>query len=185
LPSASGKKQLRKFGISSAQLQRRSGGAMHRLQPSAALPAVAASDLDVLVTHLAIQRAGDCDLICQSVVHDCLVRFQASESRHDCVQCEPHVLLHDARPERRAVGVTRLGPDFVFLYFDLALLSHCGFFRVSVRLARSLLEHPQLTRWSVDELVLQAGAPACYGLRRTSSWCDMMDVCGSKQVADM
>jgi len=158
---------------------------MHRLQPSAALPAVAASDLDVLVTHLAIQRAGDCDLICQSVVHDCLVRFQASESRHDCVQCEPHVLLHDARPERRAVGVTRLGPDFVFLYFDLALLSHCGFFRVSVRLARSLLEHPQLTRWSVDELVLQAGAPACYGLRRTSSWCDMMDVCGNNQVADM
>ena len=81
------------------------------------------------------------------------------------------------------------GPDGLFLYFDLALSSHCGFFRASVRLARSLLEHPQLTRRSVDELVvlftLQAGAPACYGLRRTSSWCDMMDVCGSKQVADM
>jgi len=66
---------------------------------------------------------------------------------------------------------------------------HCGFFRASVRLSRSLLEHPQLTRWSVDELVvlftLQEGAPAYYGLRRTSSWCDMMDVCGSKKVADM
>ena len=24
-------------------------------------------------------------------------------------------------------GVTRLGPDGVFLYFDLALSSHCGF----------------------------------------------------------
>ena len=63
---------------------------------------------------------------------------------------------------------------------------HCGFFRASVRLSRSLLEHPQLTRWSVDELVvlftLQEGAPAYYGLRRTSSWCDMMDVCGSKKV---
>ena len=29
-----------------------------------------------------------------------------------------------------------------------------GFFRTSVRLARSLLEHPKLTRWSVDELVV-------------------------------
>ena len=114
---------------------------MHRRQPSAALPlstrAVAASEPDVLVTHLAIRRAGDYDLICRPVVHDGLVRFQAS--RHDRVQCVPHVLSHDARPERRAVGVTRLGPDGVFLYFDLALLSHCGFFRASVRLARSLL----------------------------------------------
>jgi len=35
-----------------------------------------------------------------------------------------------------------------------------------MRLARSLLEHLKLTRWSVDELVvlytLQAGAPSCY-----------------------
>jgi len=49
--------------------------------------------------------------------------------------------------------------------------------------------YPQLTRWSVDELVvlftLQTGVPACYGLRRTSSWCDMMDVCGSQNVTDM
>ena len=101
----------------------------------------------------------------------------------------PHVLSHEARLERRAVSVTRVGPDGIFLYFDLALWIHCGLFRVSVRLARSLLEHPQFTRWSVDELVviftLQTGAPACYGLRRTSSWCDTMDVCGSKQVADM
>jgi len=44
----------------------------------------------------------------------------------------------------------------VFLYFDLTLSSHrdCGFFRASVRLARSLLEHPKLTRWSVDEVVV-------------------------------
>ena len=100
----------------------------------------------------------------------------------------PHVLSHEAQLERRTVGGTRLGPDGIFLYFDLALSSHCEFFGASVRLARSLLEHPQFTRWSVDELViiftLHAGAPACYGLRRTSSWCDMMHVCGSKQVAD-
>ena len=80
------------------------------------------------------------------VVHDGLARFLSS--RHDRVQCVPHVLSHDARPERRAVGVTRLGPDGIFLYFDLALSSHrdCGFFRASVRLARSLLEHPKLTQ---------------------------------------
>jgi len=145
------------------------------------------SELDVLVTHLAIPRAGDYDHIGRPVVHDGLERLHAS--RHGQAQCMPHVLSHEARPERRAVGVTRLGPNDIFMYFDLALSIHCGFFRTSVRLARSLLENPQLTRWSVDELVvlftLQAGAPACYGLRRTSSWCDIMDVCGSKQVADM
>ena len=162
---------------------------MYRRQPSAALPlstrAVAASESDVLVTHLAIRRAGY-DRIGRPVVHDGL-EFHAS--RHGRAQCMPHVLPHEARPERHAVSVTRVGPDGIFLYFDLALSSHCGFFRASVRLARSLLEHPQFTRWSVDELVVlftfQTGAPACYGLRRTSSWCDMMDVCGSKQVADM
>ena len=62
--------------------------------------------------------------------------------------------MHGSRPERRAAGVTRLGPDGVFLYFDLALSSHCGFFRASVRLALSLLAHPKLKRWSVDELVV-------------------------------
>jgi len=57
-----------------------------------------------------------------------------------------------------------------------------------VRFTRSLLEHPKLTRWSVDELVvldtLQAGAPSCYGLRRTASWCDMMGLCGRTPVAN-
>jgi len=144
---------------------------MHRRQPSAALPlstrAVTAPEPDVLVTHLAIRRAGDYDLIGRPMVHDGLTRFLVS--CHDHVQRVPHVLSHDARPEHRAIGFTRLGPDGGFLYFDVALSSHCGFFRASVRLARLLLEHPQLTRWSVDELVvlftLQAGAPACYGLR--------------------
>jgi len=143
---------------------------MYRWQPLAALPlstrAVVASEPNVLVTHLAIRRAGDCDCIGLPVVHDSLERFHAS--RHGRAQCMPHVLPHEAWLERRAVSVTRVGPDGIFLYFNLALSSHCGFFRVSVCLARSLLEHPQFTRWSVDELVvlftLQAGAPACYGL---------------------
>jgi len=62
--------------------------------------------------------------------------------------------LYGSRPERRAAGVTRLGPDGEFLYFELALSSHCGFFTASVHLARSLLEHLKHTRWSVDELVV-------------------------------
>jgi len=99
-----------------------------------------------------------------------------------------HVLSHEIRPERHVVGVNRLDPNGIFMYFDLALSTHCGFFRASVRLVR-FVGYPQLTRWSVDELVvlftLQTGVPACYGLRRTSSWCDMMDVCGSQNVTDM
>ena len=68
---------------------------MYRRQPSAALTlstrAVVASEPDVLVTHLAIRRAGDYDLIGRPVVHDGLARFLSS--RHDRVQCVPHVLL--------------------------------------------------------------------------------------------
>jgi len=116
---------------------------MHRREPSAASPlctrAVAASEPDVLVTLLAIERAGD--LIGRPVVHDGLVRLQAP--RHGHVDCVSRVLLHGSRPEPRATGVTRLGPDGVFLYFDLALSSHCGFFRASVFLERSLLEHSE------------------------------------------
>ena len=151
-----------------------------RRQPSAVSPvctrAVVASELDVLLTRLAIERTGDYDLIGRPVVHDGLARLQAP--RHGHVERVSRVLLHGARPEHRAAGVTRLRQDGVFLYFDLALSSHCGVFRASVRLARSLLEHLKLTRWSVDELVvlytLQEGAPSCYVLRRTASWCDMM-----------
>jgi len=142
---------------------------MYRRQPSAALPlstrAVAASDPDVLVTHLAIPCAGDCDRISRPVVHDGLEREACSMLP---VMAQPSAcptFSHEARPERCAVGVTRMGPDGIFMYFDLALSRHCGFFRASVRLARSLLEHPQLTRWSVDELVVRTQLPAYYGLR--------------------
>jgi len=138
--------------------QRRYSGAMHRRYPSAASSlctrAVVPSEPDVLVTHLAIERASDYDLIGRPVVHDGLVQLQAP--RHGHVECVSRALLHGSRPERQAAGATRLGPDGVFLYFDLALSSHsdCGFFRACVRLARSLLEHLTLTRWSVDEVVV-------------------------------
>ena len=131
--------QLERFELS----QRRCSGARHRREPSAASPlctrAVAASEPDVLVTHLAIEPASDYDLIDCPVVYNGLVRLQAP--RHGHVECVSRVLLHGSRPEPRATGVTRLGPDGVFLYFDLALSSQCGFFRVSVFLERSLLEH--------------------------------------------
>jgi len=109
--------QLESFELS----QRCCIGAMHRREPSAASPlctrAVAASEPDVLVTLLAIERAGNYNLIGLSVVHDGLVRLQAP--RHGHVECVSCVLLHGSRPEARATGVTRLGPDSVFLYFDL------------------------------------------------------------------
>jgi len=135
---------------------------MHRWEPSAASPlctrAVAASEPDVLLTRLAIEGAGNYDLIGRPVMHDGLARLQAPHHGH--VECVSRVLFHDTRPERRAAaGFTRLGPDGVFLYFDLALSSHCGFFRASVRLARSMLENSETH-------VLErgcAGCPLCAG----------------------
>jgi len=131
---------------------------MHRRGPSAPSPlctrVVVPSEPDVLVTHLAIERATNYDLIGCPVVQDSLVKLQAP--RHGHVECVSRVLLHGSQPERQAAGVTRLGPDGVFLYFNLTLSSHsdCGFFRASVRLAHSLLEHLKLTQWSVDEMVV-------------------------------
>jgi len=110
--------------------------------------AVAASEPDVLVTHLAIECAGDYDLIGRPVLHDGLVRLQAL--RHGHVKCVSRDLLHGSAK----LLVSQGWPDGIFLYFDIALWSHCdcGFFRASVRLARSLMEHPKLTRWNVNEL---------------------------------
>ena len=76
--------QLESFELS----HRRCSGARHRREQTASLPlcmrAVAASEPDVLVTHLAIERAGDYDLIGCPVVHDGLVRLQAP--RHGPVE---------------------------------------------------------------------------------------------------
>jgi len=51
--------------------------------------AVGVSEPDVLVTHLAIERAGDYDLIGRPVVHYCMVRLQAPCYGH--VKCVSHV----------------------------------------------------------------------------------------------
>ena len=81
---------------------------------------VTASEPTVLVTHFAIERAGDYNLIGCPVVHDSLVWLQAP--RHGHVECVSHVLLHCSLPKRQAAGVTRVGPDSVFLYYDLVSL---------------------------------------------------------------
>jgi len=108
--------------------KRRCSGAMHRREPSAALPlctrAVAASEQDVLVTHLAIERAGKYNLIGRPVVHNGLARLQAP--RHGHVECVSRVFLHGSRPEPRATVVTRLGPEGIFLYSDLAFEDNLG-----------------------------------------------------------
>ena len=56
--------------------------------------------------------------------------------------------------------------------------SSCGVFRATVRLVRTAMEQSGLTRWGVDELAvlytLHAGVPGRYGLRCTTSWCDLM-----------
>ena len=128
-------------------------------EPLAASPLctreVAASEPDVLVTLLAIERAGDYNLIGLPVVHDGLV-LQAPSHGH--VECVSRVLLYSSQPEPQATVVTRLSPDSVLLYFNLALLSHCGFFRASVFLERSLLEHSE-TRALERQCPLCAGGP--------------------------
>jgi len=54
------------------------------------------------------------------------------------------------------------------------LSTNCGFFRVTVRLARTAMEQNGLTRWNVAELAvlytLQAGVPGRYRLHYTASW---------------
>jgi len=81
--------------------RRRRRGAKKRREPTAALTlctrAVVSSEPDVLVTHLAIERAGDYDLIGRPVVYNGLVRLQVP--RHGDVECVSRVLLYGSRPE--------------------------------------------------------------------------------------
>ena len=69
--------QLESFELS----QRRCSGVINRREPAAVSPlcmhVVVPSELDVLVTHLPIERAGDYDIIDRPVVHYGLVRLQA------------------------------------------------------------------------------------------------------------
>jgi len=147
-----------------------------------------AAQSEVLFTYPT--RTGDYDKIGRPLLQDGVGRLIRFSPPGDQVQSPSSVpeATQRPRPDRRAAGVTRLGPDGAFLYFDVALPSRCGFFRATVRLARTAMEQRGLSRWSVDELAvlytLQAGVPARYGLRLTASWCDMMGLFGSSPVAD-
>ena len=93
-------------------------------------------------------------------MHDGLVRFQVP--RHGHVECVSRILLHGSRHKPRVTGVTSLGPDGIFMYFELALSSHCGFFGASLCLARSLVEHSEthaLQRRCAGCLLCAGGPP--------------------------
>jgi len=81
----------------------------------------------------------------------CLTCFSP---RDDPVQLpsSTSVAIQLPRLDRRVPGVTRLGPDGCFLYFDVFLSISGGFFRATVRLARTVMEQSGLTRWNVAEL---------------------------------
>jgi len=120
-------------------------------------------------------RTGDYDKIGRPLLQDGVGRHIRFSPRDDTVQLpsSTSVTIQLPRPDHQAAGVTRLGPDGCFLYFDVALSSSSGFFRATVRLARTAMEQSGLTRWSVDELAvlytLHAGVPGHYGLRCIAS----------------
>jgi len=153
----------------------------------AGLPMLSAQ-LEVFFTYPT--RTGDYDKIGRPLLKDGvgrLIRFSPLGNQVQSPSSVPEATQRP-RPDRRAAGVTRLGPDGAFLYFDVAVPSCCGFFRATVRLARTAMEQRGLSRWSIDEFAvlctLQAGVPARYGLRLTASWCNMMGLFGSSPVAD-
>ena len=68
-----------------------------------------------------------------------LTRFSPRDD-HAHLASSTSVAIQHPRPNRRASGVTRLGPAGCFLYFNVVLSSSCGFFRATVCLARTAME---------------------------------------------
>jgi len=106
---------------------------------------------------------GDYHKIGRPSLKDGVGRLTRFSPRDDPVQLSSStsVAIQLPRPDRRAVGVTRLGPDGCFLYFDVALSISGGFFRPTVRLARTAMEQSGLTRWNVAELAVLYTLRAC------------------------
>ena len=100
-----------------------------------------AAQSEVLFTYPT--RTGDYDKIGRYLLQDGVGRLIRFSPPGDQVQSPFSVpeATQRPRPDRRAACVTRLGPDGAFLYFDVALPSCCGFFRATVRLARTAMEH--------------------------------------------
>jgi len=131
-----------------------------------------AAQQEVLFTYPT--PTGDYDKIGRPSLQDGVGRLTRFSPRgdHAHLASSTSAAIQHPRPDHRASGVTRLGPDGCFLYFDVVLSSSCGFFRATVRLARAAMEQSGLARWSVDELAvlytLQAGVPNRLGLRHTA-----------------
>jgi len=85
---------------------------------------------------------GDYDKIGRSSLQDGVGRLTGFSpwDDHAHLASSTSVVIQHPRPNRRASGVSRLGPDGYFLYFDDVLSSGCGVFRVTVRLARTAME---------------------------------------------
>jgi len=108
---------------------------------------------EVLFTYPSLM--GDYDKIGRPLLQDGVGRLTRFSPRDDPVQLPSSTSVAILpQPDRRAAGVTRLGPDGCFLYFDVALSISGGVFRATVRLARTAMEQSGLTRWNVAELAV-------------------------------
>ena len=87
-------------------------------------------------------RTGDYDKIGRPLLRDGVGRLIRFSPRDDTVQLpsSTSVTIQLPRPDHQAAVITRLGPDDCFLYFDVALSSSSGFFRATVRFARTAME---------------------------------------------
>ena len=103
--------------------------------------AMLAAQPEVLFTYPSLM-GGDYDKIRQPSLQDGVRRLTCFSPRDDHAHLVSNtsVAIQYPRPDRRASGVTKLGPDKCFLYFDVVLSSRYGVFSVIVRLTRTAME---------------------------------------------
>jgi len=95
---------------------------------------------EVLFTYPSLM--GDYDKIGQPSLQDGVRCLTCFSPRDDPVHLPSSTSVAIQCPQQhcRAAGITRLGPDCCFLYFDVVLSNNCGGFRATVRLARTTME---------------------------------------------
>ena len=101
---------------------------------------------EVLFTYPSLM--GDYNKIWWPSLQDGVGLLTCFSPRDDPVQLPSSmsVAIQFPRQDHQAAGVTRLGPDGCFLYFDVMLSISGGFSRATVRLARTSMERSGLTR---------------------------------------
>jgi len=133
-------------------------------------------DADMLPVLLLLGPASaNCDVFGRPHVHN-------SAGRLGVLVIDYHHTLRSrsptTRPDPPVLGVTALGQDAEFLYFNVVLVGFCGQFRATVRLCRSLLTDTCFAHWSMYELtvmhILQSGAPRNYHVRSNATWSDVL-----------